>query len=138
MPGAPNRKPAAGSCANPDSVAVAAGATVGTVTADAVGRAGSTDPAVAAVAACTAVGTAALCVRSAGTAEAEALVRTILEMGPVAIRHVIEAVDVGYEMALDDALALEAVKFGLLSGTEDVREGMSAFLDKRKAAFRGR
>ena len=71
-------------------------------------------------------------------AEAEALVRTILEMGPVAIRHVIEAVDAGYEMAFDDALALEAVKFGLLSGTEDVREGMSAFLDKRRAVFRGR
>ncbi|MGH7585566.1 MAG: enoyl-CoA hydratase/isomerase family protein [Gemmatimonadales bacterium] len=71
-------------------------------------------------------------------AEAEALVRTILEMGPVAIRHVIEAVDAGYEMGLDDALAFEAVKFGLLSGTEDVREGMSAFLDKRRAVFRGR
>jgi len=71
-------------------------------------------------------------------AEAEKLLRTILENGPLALRHCLEAVDAGLEMPTDAALVLEANHFGLLASTEDMREGMSAFLEKRKAAFRGR
>ena len=41
------------------------------------------------------------------------------------------------EMALDEALRLEANCFGLLSATADMREGTRAFLEKRKAAFTG-
>lgn len=70
--------------------------------------------------------------------EAEKLLRTILENGPLAIRHCLEAVDAGLEMAMDAALILEANHFGLLASTEDMREGTSAFLEKRKPAFRGR
>jgi enoyl-CoA hydratase len=41
-------------------------------------------------------------------------------------------------MSQEDALLLEANHFGLASSTEDMREGTRAFVEKRKAAFRGR
>jgi enoyl-CoA hydratase len=69
--------------------------------------------------------------------ETQALLRSILENGPLAIRACLEAVDAGLEMTLDQALLLEANHFGLLSATADMREGTRAFLDKRKAAFKG-
>ena len=71
-------------------------------------------------------------------AEAESLLRTIMANGPLAVRLCIEAVDAGLEMSLDEALLLEANHFGLLASTEDMREGMGAFLEKRTASFRGR
>ncbi len=61
-----------------------------------------------------------------------------MEQGPLAIRAVLEAVDAGYEMSQSDALLLEANLFGLLSSTDDMREGTRAFLEKRKPAFEGR
>ncbi len=70
-------------------------------------------------------------------AEAEAMLRTILENGPLAIRACLEAVDAGLETSLDQALLLEANHFGLLSATADMREGTKAFTEKRKAAFKG-
>jgi len=70
-------------------------------------------------------------------AETEALLRTILENGPLAIRACLEAVDAGLETSLDQALLLEANHFGLLSATEDMREGTKAFLEKRKPLFKG-
>jgi enoyl-CoA hydratase len=70
-------------------------------------------------------------------AEAEQLLRIIMENGPLAVRACLEAVDAGADMGLDDALLLEANLFGLLSGTDDMREGTAAFLGKRKAVFRG-
>ena len=69
--------------------------------------------------------------------EAEQLLRSILENGPLAIRACLEAVDAGLEMSLDQALLLEANHFGLLSGTRDMREGTRAFLEKRKPVFQG-
>jgi enoyl-CoA hydratase len=71
-------------------------------------------------------------------AESEQLLRGILANGPLAVRLCIEAVDAGLEMSLDEALLLEANHFGLLSSTDDMREGMTAFLEKRPASFRGR
>lgn len=71
-------------------------------------------------------------------AEAEKLVRSILDNGPLAVRLVLEAVDAGLEMTAEDAHLLEANHFGLLASTEDMREGMAAFLEKRKASFRGK
>jgi enoyl-CoA hydratase len=70
--------------------------------------------------------------------EAEQLLRSILENGPLAIRACLEAVDAGLEMSLDQALLLEANHFGLLSGTADKREGTRAFLEKRKPVFQGK
>jgi len=69
--------------------------------------------------------------------EARSLLQTILDQGPLAVAAVLEAVDAGYEMPTPEALLLEANHFGLLSSTADMREGMAAFLAKRKAAFTG-
>ena len=70
-------------------------------------------------------------------AESEAMLRTILENGPLAIRACLEAVDAGLETSLEQALLLEANYFGLLSATKDMREGTTAFLEKRKPLFKG-
>jgi enoyl-CoA hydratase len=68
---------------------------------------------------------------------ARAMLATILAQGPLAVAHCIEAVDRGLDMSLDDAIALEAAYFGLLSATADTAEGMKAFLEKRAPKFTG-
>lgn len=70
-------------------------------------------------------------------AESETLLQTILENGPLAIRTCLELVDAGLDTTLEQALSLEANHFGLLSATDDMREGTKAFLEKRKPAFKG-
>jgi enoyl-CoA hydratase len=69
---------------------------------------------------------------------ARAMLTTILAQGPLAVAHCIEAVDRGLDMPIDDAIALEASYFGLLSATTDKAEGMRAFLEKRPAQFIGK
>jgi enoyl-CoA hydratase len=69
---------------------------------------------------------------------AEALVRKILAAGPLAVALCIAAVNRGMEGSLEQGLALEADHFGLLASTEDMREGMRAFLEKRPPRFTGR
>ncbi len=69
---------------------------------------------------------------------ARKLMTTILRNGPVAVGLAIECTTRGMEMSVDDGLALESNLFGLLASTEDMREGMTAFLEKRKAEFKNR
>ena len=69
---------------------------------------------------------------------AEAILKQIFSNAPVAIRYSLEAVTKGLEASLDEGLALEASFFGLCAGTEDKKEGTSAFLEKRAPQFRGR
>jgi enoyl-CoA hydratase len=69
---------------------------------------------------------------------AEQLARTITSRGPLAVRAAIEAVMSGSEMPFEEGQFLEATLFGLLASTEDMKEGMSAFLEKRAANFTGR
>lgn len=69
---------------------------------------------------------------------AKEMMKTILANGPLAVALCIEAIDRGLEMSLDEGLVLEANHFGLLAATEDMREGMRAFLEKRTAAFKGK
>ena len=71
-------------------------------------------------------------------AESEKMMRGILAMGPLAVRLAMEAVDQGLEMSLDEGLLLEANHFGLLAATQDMKEGLTAFLEKRSATFQGR
>lgn len=70
--------------------------------------------------------------------ESEQMMRGILAMGPLAVRLAMEAVDQGLEMSLDEGLLLEANHFGLLAATQDMKEGLTAFLEKRSAKFQGR
>lgn len=69
---------------------------------------------------------------------AETMARTIISRGPLAVRAAIEAVMSGSEMPFDEGQILEATLFGLLASSEDMKEGMSAFLEKRQAEFRNR
>ena len=69
---------------------------------------------------------------------ADALARTLLSRGPLALRYAMQAVHDGLEMTQAEGLALEAVLFGLTCATEDMREGTKAFVEKRKPAFKGR
>lgn len=68
---------------------------------------------------------------------AEEILNTILAMGPLAITSVLEVVDRGYDMNLDEALAFEAIHFGRLCATADKLEGTRAFVEKRPANFKG-
>ena len=70
--------------------------------------------------------------------ESEKVLRGILAMAPLAIRLCIEAIDQGLEMTLDEGLLLEANHFGLLAATHDMKEGTTAFLEKRPPRFEGR
>jgi enoyl-CoA hydratase len=69
---------------------------------------------------------------------AQMMVKQMLANAPLALALCIEAVDKGMGMSLDEGLTLEVNHFGLLSSTEDMREGTAAFLEKRPAAFKGR
>ncbi|HEY7771483.1 enoyl-CoA hydratase-related protein [Longimicrobium sp.] len=71
-------------------------------------------------------------------AEARLMMATIIANGPIALGLAIECTTRGMEMSLDDGLAMESNLFGLLAATDDMREGMTAFLEKRKAEFTGR
>lgn len=70
--------------------------------------------------------------------DALALAATIGTKSPVALRLAKEAVNAAYEMSLTDALAHERRLFYLLFASEDQKEGMAAFLEKRAPEFHGR
>jgi enoyl-CoA hydratase len=70
-------------------------------------------------------------------AEAKALAAELASKAPVALQFIIEAVNRGLEMPFDKAQFLEATLFGLVASTGDMREGTRAFLEKRKAQFKG-
>jgi enoyl-CoA hydratase len=69
---------------------------------------------------------------------AEAMARKIMSRGPLAVRAAIEAVMSGSEMPFEEGQFLEATLFGLLCASEDTKEGMAAFIEKRKADFKGK
>lgn len=67
----------------------------------------------------------------------KAMAGRIAAKGPVAVRLTKDAVNHGLEMDLEKAFVLEADLFGLCFTTSDRKEGIDAFLEKRKAAFKG-
>lgn len=70
--------------------------------------------------------------------EAIRLAAEIAARAPVALRMAKEAINAAYEMPLQAALAHERRLFYLLFSTEDQKEGMEAFIDKRPAEWNGR
>jgi enoyl-CoA hydratase len=66
------------------------------------------------------------------------VLKKILAKAPVAIRHVLDAVNAGLDMPFAAAEDHEATLFGLCFATDDMKEGVSAFLEKRPAKFTGR
>jgi enoyl-CoA hydratase len=70
--------------------------------------------------------------------DALALAAVIASKSPLALRMAKEAVNAAYEMSLTDGLAHERRLFYLLFASEDQKEGMAAFLEKRAPDFKGR
>lgn len=70
--------------------------------------------------------------------DALTLAAQIATKSPIALRLAKEAINAAFEMSLTDALAHERRLFYLLFASEDQKEGMAAFLEKRAPDFKGR
>lgn len=68
---------------------------------------------------------------------AKQILSSMLSVGPLALKSVMEVIDRGFDMSLEDALHLEAVHFAKVCASEDKTEGVRAFLEKRTAHFHG-
>jgi enoyl-CoA hydratase len=68
---------------------------------------------------------------------AKGFIRTITKNGPVAVRMALDSIYLALDAAPADAQKFESALFGLLASTGDMKEGMTAFLEKRKPAFKG-
>jgi enoyl-CoA hydratase len=71
-------------------------------------------------------------------AEAQRLAADVASRAPIAVRLAREAVRYGVENTLREGLEVERRNFYLLFDTEDQKEGMRAFVEKRKAEYKGR
>jgi len=71
-------------------------------------------------------------------AEAKTLAQQLAKNAPIAMRYIITAINKGLEMPFAEGCVFEATLFGLVASTDDMREGTTAFLEKRKPAFKGR
>src|SRR5713101_6116549 len=71
-------------------------------------------------------------------ARVEALLIQIISNAPVGVKYSIEAVNKGLDTSLAGGFLLEASLFAICAGTEDKKEGTSAFLAKRAPKFQGR
>ena len=70
--------------------------------------------------------------------EAKKIGERILLRGPVAVAKAKKAINMGRNMALEEGLRLEARLFSELFETQDKKEGIAAFIEKRKPRFTGR
>ena len=71
-------------------------------------------------------------------AETMKLAAQLARAAPLALRGMLDCVNVGGECGLEEGLEYESVQFGLVFATEDMREGTAAFLAKRAPDFHGR
>lgn len=55
---------------------------------------------------------------------------------PLALRGILDAINVGGECGIEEGLEYESAQFGLAFSTQDMREGTSAFLERRKPEFK--
>jgi len=70
--------------------------------------------------------------------EAKRIGNLIASKAPLAIAACKRAINNGAHLSIDDGLEIEALEFGTLANTDDFREGTTAFLEKRQAAWTGR
>lgn len=70
--------------------------------------------------------------------EAEKILSTIISKGRIAITTAIRSINAACELPLSEGLKFEADMFSVCCGTEDFKEGTSAFLEKRKPEFKGK
>lgn len=62
----------------------------------------------------------------------------LAQKAPVALKVAKALINKGAEISLDAAIALEREGFGVVASTEDLQEGVSAFIEKRKPVFKGK
>lgn len=80
--------------------------------------------------------------RVAPAAELEAQVMALADQlanaAPLALRGMLDCINVGGECGIEEGLEYESAQFGLMFSTQDMREGTNAFLERRKPAFQGK
>ena len=67
-----------------------------------------------------------------------AMARSFTKNAPIAVRYAKACIDRGLQMDIDDGIAVENELFAMCFATEDQKEGMTAFLEKRSASFRNK
>jgi len=70
--------------------------------------------------------------------EARLLAQTIMTKGPVAVALAKQSIEAGYDLELERGLLIERTLFAQCFDTEDQKEGMAAFLEKRPPGFKGK
>jgi enoyl-CoA hydratase len=70
-------------------------------------------------------------------AETMKLAEQLGNAAPLALRGMLDCVNIGGECGIEEGLEYESAQFGLIFSTQDMREGTSAFLERRKPAFSG-
>jgi enoyl-CoA hydratase len=71
-------------------------------------------------------------------AACQEIAKKIIANAPLAVQYSMDAIERGLEMPQEEGMFLEATLFGLCCATEDMREGTKAFIEKRKADFKGK
>lgn len=71
-------------------------------------------------------------------AEAMKLAEQLATSAPLALRGMLDCVNIGGECGIEEGLEYESAQFGLIFSTDDMREGTKAFLERRKPGFSGR
>jgi enoyl-CoA hydratase len=69
--------------------------------------------------------------------EAKKLAHLLASKAPIAVRYILDAVHHGMDMPFTEGEYLETALFGTIASSDDMREGTKAFLEKRKAVWRG-
>ncbi len=69
--------------------------------------------------------------------EALSFCKKLASKAPIARALILDSVNRGFDIEIDDALNLEADLFGVVGATQDVKEGLNAFLEKRKPEYKG-
>ncbi|WP_295963665.1 enoyl-CoA hydratase-related protein [uncultured Xanthomonas sp.] len=64
------------------------------------------------------------------------LAQQLADAAPLALRGILDAIQIGGESAIEQGLEYETAQFGLLFSSEDMREGTRAFLERRPPQFR--
>jgi enoyl-CoA hydratase/carnithine racemase len=72
------------------------------------------------------------------TERAETVLKKIIANAPFSVKYALEAVNRGQETSVAEGLIIEASLFAVCASTDDKKEGMSAFLEKRAPKFQGR
>ena len=66
------------------------------------------------------------------------MAKSFTKNAPIAVKYSKACIDRGMQMDIDDGIALENEMFGMCYATEDQKEGMTAFLEKRSATFKNK